>query len=500
MGKIAGVRETSSSDRLRMNLLKHRFLLSVFFITLCLVALCVFTAVSLFRQQSVLAEVLRENVASRRAAVELEECLADLVALENASVETVAPLHDRANQHLQGLRDVANEPEELRLSAQLDRSYAEYLRLWKHLPPAGTEQHEAFRLAATSFLDREILKPCAEFRQYNGMRLEESTNHHERVLRQLAWGMAGIGGIAGVAGVVLGFGVARGLSKSIHHLQVRIRDAAGLLSHPSPEIVLTGLGGFKGLDEQMDELTDRIEETVSQLQQREREVLRAEQLAATGQLAAGVGHEIRNPLTSIKMLVQSALEDEDASLTPKDLRVIEGEVRRMERSLQAFLAFARPPQAERKRTDLRTVMESTLGLIRGRIEKQRVEAKLEAPPGSLSLIADPVQLQQVMVNLGLNALDAMPTGGRLTIRILRIANRYEIEVADTGPGISKEILPRLFQPFASDKETGVGLGLVISRRIIEEHGGTLGAANRLGGGATFFINLPIGNPPGEPRA
>jgi len=145
-------------------------------------------------------------------------------------------------------------------------------------------------------------------------------------------------------------------------------------------------------------------------------------------------------------------------------------------------------------------MESTLGLIRGRIEKQRVEAKLEAPPGSLSLIADPVQLQQVMVNLGLNALDAMPTGGRLTIRILRIANRYEIEVADTGPGISKEILPRLFQPFASDKETGVGLGLVISRRIIEEHGGTLGAANRLGGGATFFINLPIGNPPGEPRA
>lgn len=458
-------------------------------ITLCLVALSVFTAVSLFHQQSTLAEVLRENVESRRAAVELEECLADIVALENAHIEQVAPLHDRVARHLRSLREVANEHEENRLAGALESSFAVYLKKWKEMPPPGTGMHEAARREATAFLEQEVLKPCMEFRLYNGHRLEESTAHHERVLRQLAWGMAGIGGLAGVAGIVLGFGVARGLSRSIHKLQVRIRNAAGLMDPEQPEIVLIG-GGFEGLDVQVDELTSQIEETVGRLQQREREVLRAEQLAAVGQLAAGVGHEIRNPLTSIKMLVQSALEDGDTTLTAEDLKVIEGEVRRMERSLQAFLTFARPPHTERKPTDLLAVIHTVQGLIRGRAEKQRVTTKLDAPPAPVNLTVDPGQFQQVMVNLCLNALDAMPSGGTLNIIVRRAMERVEIEVADTGPGISAEMMPRLFQPFASSKETGMGLGLVISRRIIEDHGGTLGAANRLGGGASFFITLP----------
>lgn len=473
-----------------MTRLRWRFVWSVVIITLCLVALSVFTAVSLFRQQTILADVLRENVASRRAAVELEECLADLVALENARIEAVAPLHDRVALHLTSLREVSNEKEEDRLAGMLEKSFAEYLLKWKDLPPPGSGKHESARRSATEFLELEVLKPCAEFRLYNGRRLEESTDQHERILRQLAWGMAGIGGLAGFAGIVLGFGVARGLSRSIHKLQVRIRNAAGLLDPDQPEIVLTG-GTFAGLDEQVDELTSRIEETVSRLQQREREVLRAEQLAAVGQLAAGVGHEIRNPLTSIKMLVQAALEDGETSLTNEDLRVIEGEVRRMERSLQAFLAFARPPHAEREPTDLLAVIHAVLGLVRGRVEKQRIVTNIDAPTTSINLTVDPGQFQQVMVNLCLNALDAMPAGGTLNIILRRAAERVEIEVADTGPGISAEMMPRLFQPFASSKETGMGLGLVISRRIVEDHGGTLGAANRLGGGASFFITLPV---------
>ena len=104
---------------------------------------------------------------------------------------------------------------------------------------------------------------------------------------------------------------------------------------------------------------------------------------------------------------------------------------------------------------------------------------------------DGEQLRQVLVNLGLNALDAMPGGGTLTIAVE--ANRsgpIEIEVADTGPGVPKAILPRLFEPFVSSKETGLGLGLAISKRIVEDHGGTIGAANRAGGGAVFVVTLP----------
>jgi len=469
-----------------------RYLGPVVLIALCLVSLCTFTAVSLFHQQASVTRVLRENVESRRAAVELEECLTDLIALENDRVETVAVLHDRVRVLLRGIGEVADQPEERQLHAKLQTAFASYIALWQSMPPQGRSGHEAARRDATRLLEVEVLKPCQEFKLYNAGRIETSAENHERVLRQLAWGMAGVGGLGGVAGVVLGFGVARGLSRSIRRLRVQIRDAAGKLGPDLPEIVLTGEGDFHGLHDEVDRLSGRIEQVVDTLQQRDHEILRAEQLAAVGQLAAGVAHEIRNPLTSIKMLVQAGLEDGGDRLGPDDLAVIEAEVRRMERSLQTFLDFARPPRAERRPTDLGPVIRGVVELIRGRAEKQRVEVRVELPSNGVSVVADGEQLRQVFVNLCLNALDAMPAQGTLSLLVRIAANRAEIEVSDTGPGIPRTIMPRLFEPFASTKETGLGLGLVISKRIIEDHGGTIAAANRRGGGASFFVLLKCG--------
>ncbi|MDB5306473.1 MAG: zraS 3 [Gemmataceae bacterium] len=473
--------------------LRGRFFWPVTLITLCLVSLCVVTAVSLFHEQATIARVLRETVASRRAAVELEECLHDLIALENNQVAAVAPLHARARDHVRRIQSLADQPEEKLLAARVSGAFAAYLDRWTALPAETDPGYDPALREATRVLEMDVLRPCQEFRQFNGQRIEDTTSQHERVLRQLAWGMAGVAGLGGVAGLVLGYGVARGLSQSIRRLQVRIRDAAGKLGPELPEIVLTGDAEFGELHDQIDRLTTRIEEVVQQLQEREREVLRAEQLAAVGQLAAGVGHEIRNPLTSIKMLVQAGMEEGGpGGLTPEDLQVIEAEIRRMERSLQTFLDFARPPKAERRSVDLLAVVGAVLGLVRGRTEKQRVTARVAAPPGGVALTADAGQIQQVLVNLVLNALDAMPTGGALILTVRRAGGWVEVEVADTGPGVGRDVMPRLFQPFVSGKETGLGLGLVISRRIIEDHGGTLDAANRLGGGASFFIRLPLG--------
>jgi signal transduction histidine kinase len=193
------------------------------------------------------------------------------------------------------------------------------------------------------------------------------------------------------------------------------------------------------------------------------------------------------------MLVQAAQEEDEAGgLTGEDLRVIEGEVRRLERSLQTFLDFARPPKPQRRPVEVVAIVQRVLGLVRGRAEKQRVNVRVEAPPGGLTLTADPDQLQQVFVNLALNALDAMPAGGALTFAVRQHGETAEFEVADTGPGVPKAIMPRLFEPFVSGKETGLGLGLVISRRIVEDHGGSLAAANRPAGGASFFLRLPAG--------
>jgi signal transduction histidine kinase len=471
---------------------RWRLLWPVILVAVCLVALCVFTAVSLFHQQATVARVFHENVSSRRVAVELEECLLDLVTLENARVETVTPLHDRVRAHIDLIREVADEPEEERLANLMTAAYAEYLRRWKALPPPGDAGHEAAVREATRYLEANVLARCTEFRLYNGRRLEEITAEHEKVLNQLAWGMAGVGGLGTVAGVVLGFGVARALSRSIRRLQVQLRDAAGKLRPAMPEIVLTGEGWFGELHSEIDRLTEGIEGVVRELHQREREVARAEQLASAGQLAAGVGHEIRNPLTSIKMLVQAALQDRDQpGLSREDLLVIEGEIRRMERSLQTFLEFARPPKPERHELDLLVLLSTVLGLVRGRAEKQKVTTRLDAPPEPVTLTADAGQLRQVFLNLVLNALDAMPGGGILTILVRPADEWVEVEVADTGPGIAREVGPRLFQPFVSTKDTGLGLGLVISQRIVEDHGGSVAAANRGGSGASFFVRLPL---------
>jgi len=471
---------------------RWQFVWPVVVATGCLVGLCTFVAVSLLHQQAAVHSALQGDLKVRRAAVELLECLNAILVLEKDQVKAVSALHTRAQNQLRILANSADEPREQEEIARLTASFEAYMRKWDALPSPATPGHDAAFRDARQVLESEVLNQCQEVTRASRLRLDQATFEHERVLRQLAWGMAGVAVLGGVAGVVLGFGVAQGLSRSIRRLQVRVRDAAGKLEPNPPEIVLTGEGDFGGLHAQIDELAARIESVVQKLQQREREVLRAEQLAAVGQLAAGVGHEIRNPLTAIKMLVQAALADGVAdALTLDDLRVMDEEIRRIEQSLQTFLDFARPPKVARHPVDLIGVVRAVTGLIRGRADRQRVTVTADAPTAPVTLTADAGQLRQVFLNLCLNALDVMPTGGALRIRVrAHSSGPVAVEVTDSGPGIGPSIMPRLFTPFVSSKDTGLGLGLVISKRIVEEHGGTIDAANRPGGGASFFVTLP----------
>jgi signal transduction histidine kinase len=313
----------------------------------------------------------------------------------------------------------------------------------------------------------------------------------------MAGGLASIGSIGALAGLILGYSVARRLRHSIYQLRVRIQDAAGKLRQPLPTVILTADGDLHQVNEQMQGIVREIEQVVAQLQQREREVLRADQLVAVGQMAAGVAHELRNPLTSIKMLVQANREEAEArGLPAEDLQIIEQEIRRMERCLQTFLDFARPPQPERRPVSLAALVERMFTLVEGRARKQHVTLHFSPPTTAVIVEADADQMQQLLVNLALNALDAMPQGGSLDVSLgAPVHDQVELRVRDTGPGIAPALLPRLFEPFVSSKETGLGLGLVVSRRIAESHGGNLWVTNPPHGGACFVLRLPVAMQP-----
>jgi PAS domain S-box-containing protein len=242
-------------------------------------------------------------------------------------------------------------------------------------------------------------------------------------------------------------------------------------------------------------LSAAIERKWNEQRQHDQQMSRAEQMMAIGQVAAGVAHELRNPLTSIKGLVQINLrEAEQRGFPAEDLAVIEHEIRRMERTLQTFLDFARPPQPKRQRISLVSVVELVSALVAGRAKKQHVSIRISPTDTLVWIEADQDQLQQLLLNLVLNALDAMPQGGVLDIDLRSPQENFvELQVRDTGPGIAPDILPKLFETFVSSKETGMGLGLPLSKRIAEDHGGNLSAYNLPEGGACFVIRLPTGH-------
>jgi signal transduction histidine kinase len=247
-------------------------------------------------------------------------------------------------------------------------------------------------------------------------------------------------------------------------------------------------------------LAERVRKAAAELEATQKQLFQAEKLAALGKLSAGIAHEIRNPLTSIKILIHS-LADPGAteSSREKDLNVIESEIERVNKIIRQFLDFARPRPPALVPADARRLVDETLALAGYEIESQGVELEREDERDLPPVPMDREQMKQVLLNLILNALQAMPGGGKLRIQTALVgaeegaqADRaVEIRVRDTGGGIPAEIRNRIFEPFFSTKEEGIGLGLSVAQRIVEEHGGRIRVESREGQGTTFAVLLPL---------
>ncbi len=239
-------------------------------------------------------------------------------------------------------------------------------------------------------------------------------------------------------------------------------------------------------------LLELVADVTEQAQLRER-LGEAERLAAAGELAAGVAHEIRNPLAAI--VNATTLLDRPEMLTPEErtstLDAVRKEARRLNRILSDFLIFARPREPKRLPGDIREVVEHVAALIRDDPARARlVELRTRVDAGVPSFAFDPDQLTQVLLNVALNGIEAMGGRGRLSLEVERQNGEITIAVADTGRGIPPEERGRVFEPFFSRKPGGTGLGLTIVRRIVAAHGGHIDIQSEPGHGTRFTIALP----------
>ena len=228
---------------------------------------------------------------------------------------------------------------------------------------------------------------------------------------------------------------------------------------------------------------------------------RQEKLASLGVLAAGVAHEVRNPLTAIKFRLFSLKGSlPDGFGDNEDLAVVHGEINRLERIVKDFLQFARPSEPELAAVQGAQLLRDVHGLLQSELEKRSIHLELDLD-GPSALRADKQQLQQVLINLVQNAADSIGRDGTITLRarqgVSSVFNQAEpmvtLEVTDTGKGIPPEVEKRIFDPFFTTKEAGTGLGLPIAARIIEKHGGFIQYSTQPNRGTTFVLVLPAAN-------
>jgi signal transduction histidine kinase len=474
------------------------------------------TAWYVHRLQTNSADIVAVNVASIRAAEELEIGVREIRTQINNFLLT----GDR--QYLAAVPG-QRQPTEfwLNRAARLAKTARE-----QELMTAVQEGHRRFfvefdRLAAAetaantradmqefveSVLNDDILKPAHEYLDLNERMIEDSSRAGQVLARRMVLGLLVLGTCGPMAGLLVGFVVARRVSRTLVEMSVPVRDAAGRLSEVVGPITLAGRE-MEELPVLAQGLAAQVAAVVERLQQSQQEVLRSEQLAAVGQLAAGVAHELRNPLQSMQLLIQSAVAEGDAGcLKGRDLAVLQEAVDRVKRSVQAFLDFARPPALEKHLLDLGEISRQTAELVAARARRQGVRLHCEIPAVPVVVEADPDQMRQLVLNLLLNALDALPERGDVSVRLRDLRRDAEtaapaadsetpaawvsLEVADDGCGLPAELGKRIFEPFVTTKDTGMGLGLAICRRIIEAHGGELQAADRSPRGAVFTVRLP----------
>jgi two-component system NtrC family sensor kinase len=287
-----------------------------------------------------------------------------------------------------------------------------------------------------------------------------------------------------------------------YQIAVRSQDEVGDLAHSFNGMSLQLRAANEQIVTWAKTLEDRVVEKTKELRSAHEHMLHVEKMASLGKMAAVVAHEVNNPLSGIltyakllrKWVGSGQAEHEKREEAMQCLDLIAAESRRCGDLIKNLLSLSRTAPMNVQSTDLREVIDRSLLLVRHQLELGGIELQLKVAEGLPRVPCDPAQIEQVLLALIMNAIDAMPRGGTLWLetRLNSDATEVEIQVRDDGAGIAADVLPQIFEPFMTTKEhgRGVGLGLAISRGIVERHNGRIAVESELGKGTTFTVTLP----------
>ncbi len=247
----------------------------------------------------------------------------------------------------------------------------------------------------------------------------------------------------------------------------------------------------QSLQEHQAQLEDRIAERTRELQEAQASLLHQEKMAAFGLLAAGIAHEVGNPLASISSLVQMLARRHTDEYTQERLGLVEGQLTRIQGTLRELVDFSRPARRDPSPTNLNDAIDEALNIAKyyKRTKSKTIETHYAADLPPIMAVRD--QLVQLFLNLTLNAIDATDKNGHIRITTRAVDGAVEATVADNGHGIRPEDHARVFQPYYTTKDNGTGLGLFVSRKIVTDLGGTIGFDSGLEQGTTFVVRLPL---------
>jgi signal transduction histidine kinase len=333
-----------------------------------------------------------------------------------------------------------------------------------------------------------VLELCEKFKEIHEHKIKQVKSDSQAEAARLRVIAAAAVMIGVLLAVLLAFVLGHQILSPVRRLAA---EADGTLSPEKDENEVTALSrSVRGL-------LQNVDRTQSELQKSRESLLQVEKMALVGKLAAGMAHSIRNPFTSVKMRLFSlsrALEFTDTQ--KEDFDVISEEIRRIDTIVQNFLEFSRPPKLIMQSISPSVVVDQTIQLLEHRLKSYDVGVRIERTQPLPEIDVDPEQLKEVLVNLVVNACEAMERGGSIVIQEEEVPNPVNgrmavIRVSDNGPGIADSIRNKVLQPFFTTKEEGTGLGLSIAVRIVEEHGGRINTESNQDRGATFVISLPI---------